>query len=345
MRLTRLIGIAALVVLQLCPLSEAGQTVGMAAHGPIVSGTSSGGTPSSEGNLTMDVGCSVTAEWPAYCFTLNLDLTIEGEPPVHEQQASCESWGLTAMRYGVRASLFNRQVTCFASSPYGQFGGWGYIPGAGPNVGSVQIKAFIPYEYVVHPYDWVTLLEGDYRGFQPYGGSSRMFTLFESRNSAVNNSLTGAVHHEAGLTATFDRDTSLDVPPFGHLTQEARDDWTPGLPMKTDWAFASLSSWCSNAQATDVDREAAESTVSFHCSGSGSNPLVVLSAPIRWELDVTLTYGNNKVKYAVSGCASAFPAIEIYGNGNTMHLNYDSGDPTDLLFGCSEGVSFNGEFQ
>ena len=111
-----------------------------------------------------------------------------------------------------------------------------------------KIAALIPDEWVGNPW-WLTrIFEGDYRDFDPYNGTSRIQTVYDVFNPAVNDGdVYSGPHNTSGLTVEYDKDSSLTFPPFGNITGQARADWCwedcggTAPRMKTRWAFGDTS--------------------------------------------------------------------------------------------------------
>jgi hypothetical protein len=220
---------------------------------------------------------------------------------------------------------------------------------------TLKVAAFIPDEWVGNPW-WLTrLFAGDNRDFSPYDGTSKIQTIMDVLNPAVNddNVLSGP-YNTSVLTLEFDKDSSLTFPPFGNITQSAREDWcwedcdgTAPL-MKTRWAFGDTSgTTCGTPQRQGPSGNTSSHRV--HCSAWAPIPFSpapgVNAPPIRWELDFTFRYGQNRVQYTVTGCTGYFPAYEAYANGRPLLLSTRSATPEDLFYGCAEEVSEQGEIQ
>lgn len=235
-------------------------------------------------------------------------------------------------------------MTCSASSGSSD---QQVLLGSGPGSATIKLAAFIPYEWVGNPFNWFRVFGGDGRSFA-YVGSSRAQTVLDVLNPAVNDGdLLSGPYHDTGLTTEYDIATSLTAPPpFGQLRQEARDDWTWDDTLKTRWAFAGTSDLdCSDIQRLGPDPATESSAHVFTCEGAVSNPLVAASPDIDWRITLTLRYGQNRVRYTVSGCVDPFPAFEVYVNGSAVVLSGDSGNVDDLFYYCSKAINESGELQ
>jgi hypothetical protein len=308
---------------------------------PMGSGGSGGGTGG--GDLWIYLACEAESHTDFMDGTAYLSLWIY----VEGQQVAYGEFEGEGTAYGyvetwVRASTQDRYAECDSSGPYADGSDSGTIPGSGPGSATIKIDAFIPEEWVGNPWNPYRIFEGDYRPFGYYQGSARGVTVYDVLNPAVNDGdVLDGPYHEAGLSVEYDIPTSLDnIPPYGHITDAARNDWTWDVPMKTRWAMADTSGMSCSPPARQGP-SGDFSTHQIHCTTSVSIPLAAAPA-IQWDLTITLGYGENQIRYTVVGCHSYFPAFETYVNGYPLFQHSDSGNPNDLFSGCAYNVSSSG---
>lgn len=242
----------------------------------------------------------------------------------------------------IRASSFDRTGECDSSGPYADGTDWGDIPGAGPGSVDIVIRSFIMQEWIGNPADMgISIFEGDNRSFQAYGGTARITTVYDVLNPAVNDGdILSGPYFGAGMTVKYDRDTSLAPPPFGPISQQAKDDWTPGYPMKLDWAIAPTDGmWCSAPARQGPSPYDFTSTHTFTCVASAANPLVDGSPSIDSRFYFTFKYGNGyRAEYWLDGCHDAFPSTEVYANGIPLLEDTQSSDFLDLYANCGTTI-------
>jgi hypothetical protein len=223
----------------------------------------------------------------------------------------------------------------------------GFLLGSGPGSASIKVDAFLRYEWIGNRFGSIgRIFGGDNRDFGEFNGTSRIQTLYGVYNPAVNSSdVLFPPSNDSGQAIEYEADTSLTNPPFGNITDAARNDWIWDVPMKTRWAFGDTSQVnCDSPQRLGPTADGLASAHRFHCTGSSGNPLVA-APPIRWDLDITLTYGLNKIKAEVTGCHGYFPSFEMYVNHFPVFQHTDSGNPDDLFYGCARSVSESWEIQ
>jgi hypothetical protein len=326
---------------------EHSQVQSLRASGDPVPQGGSGGSAASGGDLWIELSCDggawaddIEDDW----VYLQMWLFVEGQQVAYNLfPARGEAYG--NLTVSVRASTIDRRVECDVSGSYSSASASGTILGSGPGSMTVKIAAFIPYEWVGNPWNTFRIFEGDNRSFSYTGPTSRVDTIIDVFNPAVNDAdILDGPYHNADLTIEYEASTSLDAPmPFGHITQAARDDWIYETPMKTRWAFSDTS-----GNSCDVQRLGAGpgySRQQLHCIGAASNPVVMIGADIDWDLTFVFKYGFNKVEYSVTGCTDGFPAYEAYANGTPLFQAEDSHRVDDLMPPCDRSIDQSGVIQ
>lgn len=262
----------------------------------------------------------------------------------------------TAVEFHVAASPANRQITCTSMTGSSDSA---LLEGSGPPVLTFLVGAYIPHEYVWQPWDpfnptfWgLTLVDGgDNRWYPQYAGATaRASTIFALRNPAYYAELYETRPASAtGLTQAYDADTSLSfpqgldwtgAPSGGYLYQVAKDDWQVLAPLKVAWATAHTR----DMGCTEPDRLYRQfgdetSSVRLECAAWAYHPLHTVAPPIRWELSLRFTFGNNRIRYAIEGCTTYFPAFEAFANANNV-LDVAAGShPVQLVAGCNRRLA------
>jgi hypothetical protein len=276
---------------------------------------------------------------------VSLWMRIYVENQLVAEQYHHGTWYITGGVYAaVRASTTDRAVMCTADGSMASGVASGTILGSGPGSVTVKMAAFIPYPWVPNPTDSTTIFEGDNRSFGYANVGSRMTTLIDVYNPAVNDGdILGGPWHEADLTTEYDTETSVPYPPGTYISSAAYNDWVWGYPMKTRWGFGDTS-----ANSCSVQRLGPGlgfSRHSLHCVGSASNPLLLIDAAIDWDLTFTFKYGFNQVEYQVEGCTDGFPAYEAYANGIPLFQESDNGNFLSLFPPCDRNIQTSGVFQ
>jgi hypothetical protein len=200
----------------------------------------------------------------------------------------------------------------------------------------LTLNAFIPYEWIIDPFYILTgsrIFEGDDRSWAENGSSrvSQIMDLWNQYWSPGGIFLAGP-HEYAALSIQYETSTSLDA--GQHLTQAARDDWTPGPPMKTAWAIGqNTGDGCSGSYINAM-------TVSIRCFMDSPNPVYGWLAPdIEWRWYMTFGFTPTAlVNYSIYGCRKYFPAYEIWAAGHQIYAGPDSGSVFDLLIPCDSAV-------
>jgi len=306
----------------------------------------SGGTAANGGDLWIELSCDggawaddIDDDW----VYLQMWLFVEGQQVAYNIfPARGESYG--NLTVSVRASTVDRRVECDVSGSYSSASASGTILGSGPGSLNVKVDAFIPMEYVPNPMSTDHIFEGDNRWFDYADVSSRLYSIIDLLNPAVNDGyVLDGPFDEAGLTVEYDVETSVREECGYHICDDARNDWTWDNTLKTRWAFADVSSSCDNVQ--NLGPGPGYSRQSWHCVGAGNNPLVFASPDIDWDLTFTFTYGFNKVEYVIDGCRDGFPAYEAYGNGTPMLQAPDNGNVFSLYPPCDQTVQTAGVIQ
>jgi hypothetical protein len=311
------------------------------ATGPVsASPGGSGGAPAAGGDLQITVGCAFWA-WAPTTFEVSIGIQVDGEQMEVRHYAGFEYLS-GDVQVTVNASTHDRQMYCYVWSTYGSYQSSATLKGSGPTTGRVEIKSFIPSQYLINPFLPWTLFQGDDRGF----GScctSRMTTVYEVFNPALNSTDVWGEQHFTGETVLYDGFTSLDS--FFNLTDEAKNDWEPGPPLKMAWENAvPITMGCTPPQRLGPNPSVPSSTHQFNCYGAASDPLVPIAPPVTWNITIKLEYGNNQVKYQTTGCISWFPAFEVYVNGSAIFQSTSTESPTDLFYGCGKDAFGSGVF-
>ncbi len=251
----------------------------------------------------------------------------------------------------VAAKTYDRALFCEISYYYRDAGSLyslgsdtdaGTLEGSGPGSATIKIDTFIRNNWVGNPYNIFRIFGGDDRSFGYYDGRTRLVTVYDVYNPAVNDAdvLSGPTH-QAALTEEYDLGSSLDAPaPYGRLTNEARNDWIWDPPLKTRWAMADTSNMsCTSPQRLGPSGQT--SAHEIHCTATASDPLI-WAPSVKWDLTIKLTYGLNQIEYTVTGCHSYWPDFEAYVNGASLFQNTGSNHPDDLFYGCAASVSNSG---
>jgi hypothetical protein len=298
---------------------------------------------SGQGDLTIQIGCDYTfdGDW----VEADLFLKVAGQQ-VASNHYELYGYNKVGIRADVQASTQNRQVDCTADTTYGTISASGWLLGSGPGSATVKIDTFIPPNWIGHPTNVYRVFGGDDRDFGYYQGSSRVVTVYDVYNPAVNSAdVLSGPYHQAGMTQEYDIGTSLDAPPpYGRITGTALNDWTWDNTLKTRWAMADTGGMsCTSPQRLGHPTELT-SAHKFQCTAQASDPLL-WSPSVRWDLTLTLTWGENKIHYEITGCHSYFPHFEAYVNGASLFQDVGTDNAVDLFYGCAVSVSRSGDIQ
>jgi hypothetical protein len=299
------------------------------------------------GDLSFQIGCDYLLDgWDGVWLVADLQILVNGAIVENDHNEGYAYLGRTVW-YTISASSQDRTIMCILNTNVGNSSASGTLKGSGPNSATVKIDTFIRQNWVGNPSNTYRIFGGDDRSFNYYDGRARLYTVYDVYNPALNDlDILSGPTHQAGLTEEYDLGTSLDAPaPFGRITAQARNDWAWDVPLKTRWAMADTSNMSCTSPTRLGHPTDTTSAHRFTCSAAASDPLI-WSPNVRWDLTITLTWGNDQIAYTVTGCHSYFPAFEAYVNGGTspVALFQDAGSnsPSDLLYGCAASVSTSG---
>jgi hypothetical protein len=295
--------------------------------------------PPGEGDLILGLYCTGEAKAPFPTNPISMRLTIYVDGHDIKTEVFNGFGGIASfITADVRASVSDRVAECRLQSAIGgNKSDFFTIPGAGPGSVTLKISAFIPEDYAVAPWttdEQIILLGGDARGFQYTGGDSRITQIIDLYNPAVNNAtvLSGPFNN-VGMSMEYDGWTSIGPGP-GQLKQEAKDDWIPGPPLKTQWGFADDSGvTCDPPQRLAQQYGFLTSTLVVRCSGGAHYPFFPLAVDIDWDYTVRLTFSDRGFDYLVTGCHDNFPNHELYLNGHPV-INDSHGFELSLFPPC-----------
>ena len=282
----------------------------------------------SGGDLAFSVGCvAIVGSSRGYgAPTYTGKLKTKRGPIVREHEFSGGGYNEIPLMITVSASPYDRLLECFLSVSYAadEFPAFdledyaaAIVQNSGPTSLRITGGAFIPDEWIWGPTSAVDdlIYEGDNRGFSEYAGTARAASIIEVANPAYSSStVVSGPDHYAGFSVEYEYSTSVSG---GHLTAEAKGDWTPGRPMKTAWATASTDSLSCQTRRLGPDPARAVTRMSVVCTGAVNNPVVFFSPAIDYRFEIALTFGRGQVAYTLTGCHDGFPAFETYVGGQT----------------------------
>jgi len=297
------------------------------------------------GDLTINFSCTLTVSVEGAWAQMDLYISVDGQEIEHRYYEVYDYYEVT-LNESVPASPQNRGVACWVSGTLGFAATNGTIQGSGPGSATVKIDTFIPANWIMNPGNYFRVFGGDDRSFDYFGGSSRMVTVYDVFNPAVNDGdVLSGPFHQTGMTQEYDYPTSLDaMPPYGRLTSQAINDWTWDDTLKTRWAMADTSGMSCTSPTRLGHPSDQTSAHEFRCTAQASDPLI-WSPYVRWDLTIRLTWGLNKIHFEISGCHSYFPHFEAYLSGGVMFQHVGSNSPSDMFYGCASGVSASGDVQ
>lgn len=229
-------------------------------------------------------------------------------------------------------------------SYYDETGVRAFVTPPSPASARIRLNAFIRYEYVFDPVQTEYIFEGDNRTFCEACGTDRVSQEVTAVNPLMfeENTADGP-YHSSWITQKYDWMTSLNtsVEPWP-LTQEAREDWVEGWPMKVAWAVSNLDdAFC------DVTRIGPEPTnqIQVYCGVATSNPLIVFAPAVDMEYEINLTFGSGEIEYELEGCHDGFPSYEVYINGVPIITDVDNGNPNSMFPPCDISIEREGVIQ
>lgn len=177
----------------------------------------------------------------------------------------------------------------------------------------VTINTFIPDDnYAIGPLTGT----GDDREWNRWG-SSRTWQLEAVLQPNTTSNLLLEDVHDTGVSMLYD--LSLWAAPFcwpgapssvdenGRLTQEAKDDWNQGCPLKINWGQPSGATLACSTQKESRTR------MYLNCYGNEATPVMQYAPGITYDLSVSFFfYDEGAVDYLVQGAHDGFPNYEIY---------------------------------
>ena len=148
--------------------------------------------------------------------------------------------------------------------------------------------------------------EGDNRSWDRYGSSRTYHQVSIYQPYLVSDNLFESTQiAQAGFSAYYEMSTSLDG--SGNLTDEARNDWTEGAPMKVAWGAPDGSSLNCDAHKTS------HSVASLECHGNEATPLFWWAPGITYDFFIDFTFNDDtSVDFLITGDHDGFPNCEIY---------------------------------
>ena len=171
---------------------------------------------------------------------------------------------------------------------------------------------------------------GDGRGFARYG-SSRTWQAISLYAPRSTDSLSEGYVHDVGWSALYQISTSVDA--SNRLTEEAKNDWIPGVPLKVRWAQGSPDTLsCAVVRGSAVE-------MTLACSGNEGTPLFWVAPGITYQFFVDFTFtADGRIEYRIRGQHDGFPDYEIYvGNQRIFGFHYpDYGQTILSLVGSGE---------
>jgi hypothetical protein len=219
----------------------------------------------------------------------------------------------------------------------------GFIAPIQPIAMRLTLNSFLPFDHIDDPHflspDRVLEGDGEARTWDE-NGSSRTSQIMDVRNQSLGSGtifLSGPADW-ANITQQYQTSTSLGVD--GKLTDDARFDWTLGIPLKTDWGVPdNQAEGCSGHLIDNPNPDTV--TVGVNCELQTPNGVYPawLDPAIAYDLSMTFTFTPSPVvPYSISGCRKYFPAYEIWAAGQQIYAGPNSADPLDIMFPCESAV-------
>lgn len=199
--------------------------------------------------------------------------------------------------------------------------------------------AFIPDEWIYYPLNTNYIFQGDNRGFMEAEATARMASIIQVRNPAYSNSdVFSGPDHYTGLTVEYivEYEGKLSLVD-GHITEEARNDWIGGPPLKTRWGTADRSGLSCEARRLGPDPAREVTRMQVICSGEAHDPLVI-SPDVDYRFEFELTFGRNQVEYTLTGCHDGYPAFETYLGGQAVFTRSPISSPWSMVFPCLHSI-------